>query len=262
MHPEGDSDFIWFFIIVIIALLFIYFLLQQKDKHRPIYQYQPQRTYLQPARSYNQQLASAPSSNNWQSHGASSRGFSEVSHRVQRSFSFHTFIQRVVDKFKGQRMSSYQFAVLFLSPKNSLGAALNDIREKILDSSYPTTDNTKPTFPTDTNLCDFITARPDELDHAEKLIMDKFYALARGYRQKMPPCKFVILYTWLFPCSFCTGKIIEKLSSYGSNECKVIVVHTSNREADNTNYETNVKRLEEAGIELRKEKFDEYLDPA
>ena len=116
-------------------------------------------------------------------------------HRVNKGpstdkepLSSHDFIQKVTDKFKGQRLNCH-FSVLFLSPKAPIEAALMDIKENILDCSYQTTDKTTPTFPANKNLCDYITARPDGLihaSHAEKLIMDKFFVLTTAYRNKMP----------------------------------------------------------------------------
>ena len=92
-------------------------------------------------------------------------------------------------------------------------------------------------------------------------MLDKFFVLMTAYRNKMPLFRSIIFYTWLFPCSKCTGVIVEKLGSYAS-ECEVVLVYTRCREREMPDYDKNTKRFISAGIEVREEKLDEELKPA
>ncbi len=67
------------------------------------------------------------------------------------------------------------------------------------------TDNSYSLLPPDDQLTRYITARPDDRKcHAEDLIMKKFYKLVQVFDSEV---KYIVLFTWLFPCRDCASKI-------------------------------------------------------
>ena len=57
--------------------------------------------------------------------------------------------------------------------------------------------------------------------------MEKFDLLMSRYQLSgLLPCKSIVLYTWLLPCSQCTDKIIKKLESHAKN-LRVVLLYTS-----------------------------------
>lgn len=93
-------------------------------------------------------------------------------------------------------------------------------------------------------------------DHAEEMLFEEFDALQsafeRGQGQKV---KFVILFSWLFPCDRCTDKVIKKFGAEfrraNPNIQRVIVVFALywRRIPLEQNWR-NFKRLKESGFDI------------
>ncbi len=178
----------------------------------------------------------------------------------QTSSDFHRFIGHVVDVFNKQRSmkKQYQFAVLIISPhQHSTEFLTRESMTGTSDVAY--TNNRYSSFPSNNDsICNYITARLNRQDHAEALLMRRFEALMRAYETytSLPKCRSILLYTWLFPCTWCKRKISRTLKSYtGSHQ--VILVYTKSLTDDDTTDD-----LESAGIIVKHETYDKYLPPA
>ncbi len=175
-------------------------------------------------------------------------------------FSKFQFIQNLVSTFEKQRKNHmYQFAVLFISPYQDINTdnGIFQITKMGESGDYEATDSDCPTFPPDQDLGNYITARPDQPDHAETLLLDRFRALwARNWQA----CRTILLYTWLLPCNNCTKEIIRILGPCTSI-CQVIVVYTSTmRYMPVAQQRENIRKLKAAGIAVKKEGYDKRLE--
>ena len=181
---------------------------------------------------------------------------SAPSHRKRNnSTPLHGIIQHVVKVFETQRQQNYQFAVLFLSSETNITRRVQyRTKSGIVDSSNAT-NRSSPTFPLDRDVCNYITARPDGRDHAEKLIMDKFHLLLRDRS-----CRSIVLYTWLLPCKGCTRRIRETLGPY-AKDYNITVVYTYSLKGEDDPKEIE-EELRLSGITLKQEAYDEDLEEA
>jgi hypothetical protein len=130
----------------------------------------------------------------------------------------------------------------------------------VVSSPEAATDSTYPMFPHVNNLCNYITARPSDQNHAEAQLTNNFDVLLRKYRSST--CQTIVLYTWLLPCARCTRKIKDKLG-WGRQQARVVIVYTSKMQGV-TEYHAReiVSDLEAAGITVIQENCDSLIPPA
>ena len=178
---------------------------------------------------------------------------------ARSSTPLHSVIQHAVKVFEKQRQQKYQFAVLFLSSETNITRRIQYRTKDGIVDLCKTTDREHPTFPLDEDLYNYITARPDGGDHAEDLIMNKFYSLLRNYLKKQS-CRSIILYTWLLPCKRCTHRIKQRLGPYAKKH-NITVVYTCEGE-EGVHPELIEEELSLSGITLKQETYDEYLEEA
>ena len=84
----------------------------------------------------------------------------------------------------------------------------------------------EPSFPRNAKLYNYVTARPNNDDHAEMIIMKKFNLLVKAYGKSHSedPIKYIILYTWLFPCEDCVSTIVSEMRrAYPKDSSKVFI---------------------------------------
>lgn len=179
-----------------------------------------------------------------------------------------TFVWNLIDKFNGQRQVGDQFAVLVLSSgRNNVGR----MRFRPCDhSNNPLVDSHHALYPLQDQYENYIAARPDRVlskfgyrsVHAEELILTEFDSLFSAYR-RVEGCDptYIVLYSWMMPCSHCTSAIIVQSNNHLNSQ--IIVVYTidwteiSEQENDN-----NRARLRAAGIKVQRVKYNRKLPPA
>ena len=179
---------------------------------------------------------------------------------------FHILVQNIVQMFARQRQGGYEFGVLFLSSEEHFET--HPYVEFSTATSQEPTDKNLPTFPPDWNICNYVIARPDQRGrdtiHTEEQLMDKLDLLMSRYKSSgLPPCKSIVLYTWLLPCSQCTQRIIATLVSHILEErYKVILIYTSKmRDVSAMEAGRIVGDLRMAGITVIQEAYDERVQP-
>lgn len=184
---------------------------------------------------------------------------------------FTSFIRILIKKFKQQsyppnlynknlRMVSTQtqFAVLYLSSADSDQELLNSSNFHTIGSKRnastdqnPLTDRKKPTYPKDEELYNYITSRQHDSDHAEELIMNKFTTLVEKDENEAGNLKYIILYTWLFPCKKCRSKIISKFESK-KYKIKTYVLYSVTRNEEKEGKKEGENDLRKAGIKVKR----------
>ncbi len=179
---------------------------------------------------------------------------------------FHIFIQKIVELFKDQRQpGEYQFAVLILLPSQDISIRNLTLRTRtgVVTRPNEVTDRSSPIFPLRHDFCNFVTARPHEHTHAEVFLTNHFIPLTRYCSaQQRLQCQTILLYTWLFPCDYCKRKILCTLQSC-TRDYWVILAYTSKmKDMDEGHVRMSTHEFEQAGIDVRKEKYDKFLPPA
>ena len=178
----------------------------------------------------------------------------------------HEFVEHIILSFKRQRKrDKYQFAVLLLLPYRTIPRNLIlQTRTGVVSPMDEVTNRNAPTFPPHDDRCNFITARPDGLTHAEALLMPCVASLMTNYRaQKMPECDTILLFTWFFPCDNCKQKILRTLQSY-TRDHRVILVYIKilYDSMDKGQVSKSTREFKQAGIEVIKETYDDFMLPA
>ncbi len=163
-----------------------------------------------------------------------------------------TYIKReVIPLFEKQRKRS-QFAAIILCSREDCDSELLQINYSPLNVlGEPQTNSSCPFMP-QRDFDNYITARPDRRGHhhAEKLLISQLDDLYTSFRSKHgTPC-YVILYTWITPCSNCATLIINKLSERPYSDIPRVVAHTTNTSKGNDDVRAAKARLREAGIEV------------
>ena len=157
--------------------------------------------------------------------------------------------KKLRDAFKYQAMPSSkkesiqkQFAVLYLF---SSKAEVLNLEFKTMSESNGLTNNMEPSFPLDAKLYNYVTARPNN-NHAEMIIMKKFDMLVKAYGKSHSedPIKYIILYTWLFPCEDCVSAIVSEMRrAYPKDSSKVFIfVLYSDPYREDENEKSNTKQ--------------------
>ena len=175
----------------------------------------------------------------------------------------------LIPKFVDQR-NGFQFAVVILLSEKDY--------QNIKEMSYtpsdeqgnPITDVAHISMPQcKTTYCNYIVARPIRRKnyHAEieifgnpstcnsnfKKLWDA-YQLKRGKRPD-----YILIFSWILPCSNCTEVIIESLKNSPYNEARTFVGHVIDwrKEPD---YEY-VKKFKKNGIIIQKVNYDDRIQP-
>ena len=126
--------------------------------------------------------------------------------------------KKLTDAFKDQSKpadddpTQKEFAVLYLS------SSKKDLLEPNFTRKSPEVnkvcDNSKKIFPLTNELCNYVTARPHDRIHAEKLIMGELHKLMEAYKSDHEPIRYIVLYTWLFPCKGCASAFASKMQHF------------------------------------------------
>lgn len=123
------------------------------------------------------------------------------------------------------------------------------------------TDCESRTYPPDEDLENYITAGPQESDHAEAILLGKLNNLMDKFGKDN--CKTVVLYTWLLPCEECKAEIIEKLSPLAKEGKQVILVYTHRQKPKVSEKDEDrvVREIEETKILVLKERCYTRISP-
>ena len=164
------------------------------------------------------------------------------------------FVQeRVIPYFHRQRQERDQFAVLIV---NTSSSSIKRIKYK--PSSWwpqswgqPTTNSNTPTHPQEAQISNYVVARPDNGNHAERFLLNNLNTLMINARPHL-----ILLYSWMMPCPRCTTAIERSLG----NMVNVVVVYTVDwKEISYDENEGNRRRLREAGIRVIRAAYDTRL---
>ena len=179
------------------------------------------------------------------------------------------FIQNVIDKFNGQRQVGDQFAVVVLSRERELRHIGRTKFQPCDNSNNPLVDRRHTLYPPQCQYKNYIVGRPDRVwsyirlwyksVHAEEIILSQFDSLLSAYRraEECDPT-YIILYSWMMPCSDCTSAIIA-LSNSHLNLQTVVVYTIDWKEISREENETNRARLRAAGIIVQRVGYDRRL---
>ena len=179
-----------------------------------------------------------------------------------------TFVWNLIDKFNGQRQVGDQFAVLVLSSGRD---NIERMRFSPCDhSNNPLVDSHHALYPLQDRYENYIAARPDRVlskfgyrsVHAEEMILTEFDSLFSAYR-RVEGCDptYIVLYSWMMPCSDCTSAIIVQSNKHLNSQ--IVVVYTIDwTEISEQENDDNRVRLRAAGIKVQRVKYDRKLPPA
>ena len=198
---------------------------------------------------------------------------------------FYSFIRsQVITPFQWQRKEGRHFAVLFLVGEKDLKQIWRTEFSPKDHSGNVLVDNGSHIFPQRGHYKNYIAARPsmslssgDDI-HTEPVLLQELPQLWGIYmkgsqlnssknsnlhlknchlREKYP--SYIVLYSWLFPCSNCTDVIISTMTQYPYNLAEVIVAYTKPwwREAKHT--EKNKRRMEERGLRVVKVYYPKWM---
>ena len=167
-----------------------------------------------------------------------------------------TFIRTIIDKFNGQRQVGDQFAVVVLSSETEL-RNIGRMRFRPCDASNNPLVDSHHTLSPQHQYGNYIVARPDKV-HAEEIILSEFDSLLNAYSRNPT---YIMLYSWMMPCSDCTSAIIALCNSHLNSQ--IIVVYTIDwKEISDEENETNRARLCAVGIIVQKVRYHPRLPPA
>ena len=163
------------------------------------------------------------------------------------------FVQtRVIPYFHQQRLVGEQFAVLLVT---SSTASIKWTRFKPSNWwpwGQPLTDSSQSTYPPRAQISNYVVARPEDGNHAERLLLDNLNTVLPMYD---PPPR-VILYTWTMPCTGCTMAIVRALG----NKKNVALVYTMDKkEINDGENERNRNKLVKSGIQVIHAKYEPGL---
>ena len=138
--------------------------------------------------------------------------------------------QQVIPMFENQRERS-QFATIILCSKEDCKDNLETIEYTPSDwLGGPLLDNKQPRMPAKySDFDNYITARPYGGLHAEHNLipqLDHLYSAFVSKHNEAP--SYIILYTWITPCSSCAQMILDKLSQPPYRDTPRLVAYTTN----------------------------------
>ena len=177
---------------------------------------------------------------------------------------------RLIPDFADQRLG-YQFAVVMLLSESDY-QNIEEIKYKPCEKGKPFINPLCSSMPQCENYCNYIVARRDPfLDcHAEEVIFgqpSKFTQLWYAYTlQHFPSPDYILIFSWILPCSKCTDLIIAALRKLRERptykEAKVFLAYviTWMKESP-TEHESNIRKLTQNGVVVEKVIYDVFLPP-
>ena len=178
------------------------------------------------------------------------------------------FIQTIIDKFNGQREVGDQFAVVVLSREREL-RDFGRMTFRPCDHTHNPFVNCQHIFyPPRQHYGNYVVARPGrrfwyESVHAEMIILSEMDSLLEAYR-RAEGCDptYILLYSWMMPCSECTSAIITLRGSLSMNS-QIVVAYTIDwKGISEEENDYNRDWLYAAGIIVQKVEYDFVLPPA
>jgi len=185
-----------------------------------------------------------------------------------------SFIHNLFHRFKAQRWprgfmkSASQFSVLYISSYESdveieFASRFHSLtsRANQFGNNDPLTNRDVSSFPLDKDLYNYITSRPTSEKHAEEFTIDKIELLYKNFTANTKEkVKFVILYSWLFPCQECIKKLIKTIRKpYGEEKvrlldtpCSVYLVYSRVIKSEASTLPKLIEKLTSAGINVLK----------
>jgi len=177
------------------------------------------------------------------------------------------FVQNIIDKFNGQRQVGDQFAVVVLSSER----VLKDIGRMTFwpcDYLYNPLVNCHHIFyPPRHQYENYIVGCPVRQFwyrsvHAEEIILSEIDSLLWAYRRaegRGPT--YILLYSWMMPCSNCTSAIVT-LNDCLSSQIAVVYTIDWKGVASEEEYDGNQDWLYAAGIIVERVRYSSLLPPA
>lgn len=169
-------------------------------------------------------------------------------------------VKQVIPTFEGQRIKS-QFATIILCSEKDCKSGFQSIQFNKPDQ--PVVDYTVEWMPQDYHqYSNYLAARPNGSGshHAEHYLMEKLDYLLLAYllkNSKLPT--YIVLYSWITPCSSCTELIIDKLCTSPYDEIPTVVAYTTNSHAKGDNVEKARGRLRDCGFTVQQVSYPIYL---
>lgn len=164
-----------------------------------------------------------------------------------------SFVQtRIIPDFQRQRLTGEQFAVLLVT-----SSTVSVTRTKFNPSNWwpwgqPLTDSSQSTYPPRSQISNYVVARPEDGNHAERLLLDNLNTVLTMY----DPPPLVLFYSWTMPCTGCTMAIARALG----NRKNVVLVYTADRkEINEGENDKNRNKLAKCGIQVIQAKYEQGL---
>ena len=158
----------------------------------------------------------------------------------------------MIPRFEGQRERS-QFAVVILCSKKECENGLQAINYSPSDRmGNPILDSWQFGMPTEyDDFVNYIVSRPWKRGdcHAEEFLiheLDHLYSAFESKHNEAP--SYIILYTWITPCSSCAQKILDKLSQPPYRDIPRLVAYTTNSHKRGDDIRGARDSLKKAGI--------------
>ena len=183
---------------------------------------------------------------------------------------FHSFIaRRVIPGFEGQRQQGDQFAVLLLIPESDLNN-INLMSLQPLDNNQqPLVNKANCYCPNRQRYRNYVAARPrlncqGTAVHSEITLLQElphlWEAFVRSYGYTP---SYVILYSWMMPCPYCTERICQTLQNTAYENTSVIVAYTIDwKKISVAENKKSRDTLQAAGIKVEQVRYDSHLPPA
>ena len=165
------------------------------------------------------------------------------------------FVQmKIIPFFNQQRLAGDQFAVLIVT-----SSTVSVKRTRFKPSNWwpwgqPLTDSSQSTYPPRAQISNYVVARPEDGNHAERLLLDNLNTVLTQY----DPPPLVLFYTWTMPCTGCTMAIVRAL---GNMKNVALVYTTDRKEINEGENKKNRNKLAECGIQVIKVEYDQGLPP-
>ncbi len=171
---------------------------------------------------------------------------------------FHRFVRtKIIPTFRMQcKDSDERFAVLVFSHVTSLRDVRHTRFRQITFNGQPLVNPSLVTYPEAYRYENYVVARPDGNNHPEVLITKQVPNLLAGFGKaercyiRNPIPTFGILYCSSLPCSQCTGKIIDSLSTVCRK--RMVVAYGQQEDDDTKEAKANFQRMVDAGISVVK----------
>ena len=180
---------------------------------------------------------------------------------------FQNFIaQRVIPGFEGQRQQGYQFAVLLLVPESDLNN-INFVSLQPLDNNQQPLVNSAHCYcPNRGRYRNYVSARPrltcqGSVVHSEITLLQELPHLWEAFVASYghAPC-YIILYSWMMPCPYCTERICQTLQNTMYENTSVIIAYTIDwKKVPFAENKRSRDILHAAGIKVEQVRYDSRL---